>query len=182
MNLSGKNNIHKLNLSGKNTMIQYNSYEVKCLKIKIMNNIIIPLITRQWKILNENIFLLETLKKKINFYYSIYKLEDLIIYRDVLSILEVLLGEHIQLEDIEKKMYGNSDDSENMSQMIYKTTMIRLKPEYEIYDNILGKPKKERNENYNENIIKDIQLLLKNNNITFNKIKELIVEKYTLVK
>ena len=70
-----------------------------------MNNIIIPLITRQWKILNENIFLLESLKKKINFYYNIYKLEDLIIYRDVLNILEVLLGEHIQLEDIEKKMY-----------------------------------------------------------------------------
>jgi CxxC motif-containing protein len=83
-----------------------------------------------------------------------------LIYRDLLNILEILIGEHIQLEDIERKMYGSSENSENLSQMMYKTTMIRLKPEYEIYDNIIGKPKREKNESYNEIIIKDIQVLL----------------------
>jgi len=63
---------------------------------------------------------------------------------------------------------------------MYKTTMIRLKPEYEIYDNIIGKPKREKNESYNELIIKDIQLLLKNENITFNKIKDIILNKYPI--
>ena len=178
MNLSGKNNIHKLNLSGKNLLVENIPSEIKLLKMKIMNFIIIPLISRQWKILNENIFLLNTFKKNINFYYNIYKLEDLLIYRDLLNILEILIGEHIQLEDIERKMYGSSENSENLSQMMYKTSMIRLKPEYEIYDNVIGKPKREKNESYNEIIIKDIQILLKNENITFNKIKDIIINKY----
>jgi len=180
MNLTGKNNIHKLNLnlSGKNSFVENIPLEVKSLKIKIMNSIIIPLISRQWNTLNENIFLLNTFKKSIQFYYNSYKLEELIIYKDLLNILEILIGEHIQLENMEKQMYGKSENSENLTQMMYKTTMIRLKPEYEIYDNIIGKPKREKNDSYNEIIIKDIQLLLKNENITFNKIKDIILDKY----
>lgn len=177
MNLTGKNSIHKLNLSGKNSFIENIPLEVKSLKIKIMNSIIIPLVSRQWKTLYENIFLINTFKKSIQFYYNNYKLEELIIYRDLLDILEILIGEHIQLENMEKQMYGRS---ENLTQMVYKTTMIRLKPEYEVYDNIIGKPKREKNESYNEIIIKDIQLLLKNENITFNKIKDIISNKYNI--
>jgi hypothetical protein len=178
MNLTGKNNIHNLNLSGKNSFVENIPMEVKSLKIKIMNAIIIPLISRQWNTLNENIFLLNSFKKSIHFYYQNYKLEELIIYRDLLNILEILVGEHIQLENMEKQMYGKSENSENLTQMVYKTTMIRLKPEYEIYDNIIGKPKREKNESYNELIIKDIQLLLKSENITFNKMKDILLPKY----
>ena len=76
MNLTGKNNIHKLNLnlSGKNSSVENIPSEVKSLKIKIMNAIIIPLISRQWNTLNENIFLLNTFKKSIQFYYNSYNL------------------------------------------------------------------------------------------------------------
>ena len=177
MNLTGKNNIHKLNLnlSGKNSFVEKIPLEVKSLKIKIMNSIIIPLISRQWNTLNENIFLLNTFKKSIQFYYNNYKLEELIIYRDLLNILEILIGEHIQLENMEKQMYGKSEDSENLTQMMYKTTMIRLKPEYELYDAIFGKPKREKNQTYNENAIQLIQRLLNQNNITFKKIKEQVL-------
>jgi hypothetical protein len=56
--------------------------------------------------------------------------------------------------------------------------MVRLKPEYEIYDVILGKPDRKLNEKYNEDIIKDIERLLSNDNINFNIIKEIINKKY----
>jgi hypothetical protein len=62
--------------------------------------------------------------------------------------------------------------------MIYKTAMIKLKPEYEIYNLILGKPNKKQDEIYIEAIIKDIEKLLLLENINFNKIKEFITKKY----
>jgi hypothetical protein len=52
--------------------------------------------------------------------------------------------------------------------------MIRLLPEYEIYDSILGKPNRDLNEKYNETIIRHIKTLLTYDDITYNKIKEYI--------
>jgi hypothetical protein len=83
-------------------------------------------------------------------------------------------------------MYGRGTGSsgtgnyEELSQITYKTSMIRLKPEYELYDCILGKPKRENNEFYNELIIKDISKLLSDDRINYNKIKDIIVKKYHL--
>jgi hypothetical protein len=79
------------------------------------------------------------------------------------------------LQDLEKKLYGGTKD---VSTLIYKTTMIRLKPEYEIYDVILGKPNRKFNEIYNDFIIKDIERMLTIENINFNQIKEIITNKY----
>jgi hypothetical protein len=62
--------------------------------------------------------------------------------------------------------------------MIYKTTMIRLLPEYEIYNSILGRPKRELSQKYNEEIIIDIKKMMTSEKITFNKIKEFIKNKY----
>ena len=62
--------------------------------------------------------------------------------------------------------------------MIYKTTMIRLLPEYEIYNSILGRPKRELSQKYNEEIIIDIKKMMTNEKVTFNKIKEFIKNKY----
>lgn len=182
MNLTGKKEINKMNLSGKILDIQTIPNEINNLKKKIMNDIIIPIVSKQWNILYENLFLLDYFNKKVNKYYEKYNLSELLVYKDLLVILHSLVEEHMQLEDLENKMYKNKDSSnignEDLSQVIYKTTMIRLKPEFELYDNIIGKPKREKNELYNEIIIKDIQDLMKNDNINFNKIKEIITTKY----
>jgi len=58
--------------------------------------------------------------------------------------------------------------------MVFKTSMIKLLPEYEIYDNIFGKPKRELKEKYDENIIQKIKELLKEDDINYKKIKECI--------
>ena len=83
--------------------------------------------------------------------------------------------EHQQLEDLEKKMYGKPND---LLTIIYKTSMIRLKPEYEIYNILLGQPEKKYNQIYNEIIINDIANLLLLDNMNFKKIKEYINNKY----
>ena len=60
--------------------------------------------------------------------------------------------------------------------------MIKLKPEYELYDNILGKPLKSKKQKYNDDIINDLQKWMTMDNITYEKIKEFIENKYTTLK
>ena len=59
--------------------------------------------------------------------------------------------------------------------MIYKTTKIRLLPEYEVYDSIFGKPKREKGESYKSEIIEKIRVLLVRDDITYSKIKDIIL-------
>ena len=58
--------------------------------------------------------------------------------------------------------------------------MIKLKPEYEIYNLIFGRPEKIKNQMYDELIINDISNLLFINDINFNKIKNYINNKYNI--
>ena len=83
-----------------------------------------------------------------------------------------MLNEHKQLDELEKTMYSSTSD---VSTMVYKTAMIRLKPEYEIYDMIFGRPDRKKQEQYNEETIQRIEGLLNVYDITFDKIKEIIM-------
>jgi hypothetical protein len=177
LSLTGKNSYNTINLSGKclHSNQQNIPTDIKKIKILILNNLILPLISKQWQTLHENLFCLDKAKKKIDYFYETYKLDDLIIYKEIIKAFELIISQNDQLQNLEKKLYGGNED---VSTLIYKTTMIRLKPEYEIYDVILGKPNRKLNETYNENIITDIQRLLSFENIKFNKIKEIITNKY----
>ena len=117
------------------------------------------------------------MKKKIHSFhsFSIWR-EELAIYNEILNLLEKVISEHRQLEEIEKKMIGSSEE---FVSFIYKTTAIRLKPEYEIYDVVFGKPQREKNEKYREEIIQDIQKMLGLETITFLKIKGTLLKKYS---
>jgi hypothetical protein len=67
----------------------------------------------------------------------------------------------------------------NFSTIIYtKNTIIKLKPEYELYNLILGKPNKKLNQQYDSDIILTIKNMLTYDNINFNIIKETIIKKY----
>jgi hypothetical protein len=177
LSLTGKNSYNITNLSGKYSSNSENIIpsDIKRIKILILNNLILPLISKQWQTLHENLFCLDKARKKIDYYYETYKLDDLIIYKEIIKAFELIISQNQQLQDLEKKIYGGSKD---VSTLIYKTTMIRLKPEYEIYDVILGKPNRKFNEIYNDFIIKDIERMLTIENINFNQIKEIITNKY----
>lgn len=176
--LSGKNILNHHTLSGKNTSL-FSSipFEIKRLKLRIMNTFILPLLSKQWKKIQDNLFLLDQMQEKLRFYYESYKIEDIKMYQDILSVFEILVQQHIQLEDMETKLYGKNG-SEPIIHMIYRTTMIKLKPEYELYDNILGKPKREENQTYREDIIQDIQKWMIMENTNYEKIQKNVLEKY----
>ena len=98
------------------------------------------------------------------------------IYKELINAFEAILLEHQQLEELEKTIYGG--DSKDVTTMIYRTAMIRLKPEYEIYDILYGRPQRSENQDYNVVIVEYIQRLLKIEGITFHKIKEYALLKY----
>jgi hypothetical protein len=181
--LTGKNHINTNNLLGKSNISKDIPNDIKELKIQIMNSMILPIVSKKWNIISENMFHLEKLKQKIKYFIELYKLDELLIYIYLLDLLDLLVKEHEQFEELEQKMYGssgtgNSGYSQELTYMVYKTTMIRLKPEYEVYDNIYGKPQISKNEFYDPLIIEDIKQLINKDNITFTKIKKFINEKY----
>lgn len=179
-NLSGKLLLNPANISGKSLCnSEYIPSDVVKIKIYIMTNIIIPLVSKQWKILQENLFCLDHIKKKLDTYYNCYKIEDMKIYKELINAFEVILLEHQQLEELEKTIYNG--DSKDLSTMIYRTAMVRLKPEYEIYDIIYGKPRRSENQHYTMAIVEYIERLLKIEGTTFHKIREYVVAKYPAI-
>uniref|UniRef100_A0A6C0CV62 Uncharacterized protein n=1 Tax=viral metagenome TaxID=1070528 RepID=A0A6C0CV62_9ZZZZ len=178
--LTGKNLLNPANITGKSLCnSEYIPSDVVKIKIYIMTNIIIPLVSKQWKTLQENLFCLDHIKKKLDTYYNCYKIEDMKIYKELINAFEAILAEHQQLEELEKTIY--SGDSKDVTTMIYRTAMIRLKPEYEIYDILYGKPKRSENQDYNVILIEYIEHLLKIEGITFHKIKEYTLSKYPVI-
>jgi len=176
MNLSGSVFYgNTLNLLGSHTSYNNNNYltnsKIKKLKERILNNYLIPLVSKQWNVLKENIYFIDEIQHKIKYYSDIYKTDQLVAYNDMLNIFKVLIEKQKLLEDYDKNMNGNRDSNEIMT-MVFKTSMIKLLPEYEIYDSIFGKPKRELSEKYDDNVIKTIKELLKEDDITYRKIKE----------
>jgi hypothetical protein len=176
--LSGKLT-NQNNLTGKSNIVKDVSFEFKKIKIRILNLFILPLLSKKWKIIKDNLFLLDQLKHKIDYFYNCYKTEEILLYKDVLNMFDFFIQQQIQLEDMEKKIYGTSQKDQVIS-MVYRTTMIKLKPEYELYDNILGKPKRIENQTYREDIIDDICKFMTLENINYQKIHDYIVEKYDI--
>jgi hypothetical protein len=178
-NLTGINYYgNQLNLLGKNSY-NYNhnssstNLKIKKLKERILNNYLIPLVSKQWTILKENIYFIDEIQNKIKYHTDIYKTDELVTYSDMLKVFKVLIEKQKLLEDYDQNINGNRDPNEIMT-MVFKTSMIKLLPEYEIYDSIFGKPKRELNEKYDDNIINKIRELLKEDDITYRKIKDYV--------
>jgi hypothetical protein len=178
-NLSGINFYGgNLNLLGK---YSYNyscnhastNSKIKKLKDRILNNYLIPLVSKQWDVLKENMYFIDEIQKKIQYHNDIYKSDELVAYNEMLRVFKVLIEKQKLLEDYDENRNGKRDSNEIMT-MIFKTSMIKLLPEYEIYDSIFGRPKRELNEKYDDDVIKTIQELLKEDDITYKKIKEYI--------
>ena len=177
--LSGINQRNEINLTGKkDTIINTSNYKIKTLKSNIISQYLVPLFSKQWDILNENIFFIDKYQEKLNHYYKSYKLNELVVYIELLNVLKLLIENHNLLVETEGNITSKNGDPTEIITMIYKTTKIRLIPEYEIYNSILGRPKREKNEKYNEDILYDIKKWLSMENTSFKKIKKYIEEKY----
>ena len=180
-NLSGVNvygnNLNLLGKYGYNYNYNYSSTNIKIKKLKerILNNYLIPLVSKQWNVLKENIYFIDEIQNKIKYHNDIYKQDEpeLVAYNEMLKVFKVLIEKQKILEDYDKTMNGKRDSNEIMT-MVFKTSMIKLLPEYEIYNSIFGKPKRELNEKYDDDIISKIKELLKEDDITYKKIKDYV--------
>ena len=174
ISLTGKKTIFHNNLEGKEFQLSNNNkdtpYAVIKIKKKIINLFIIPIHLKKWDIVKQNMFEIERIMLKIKNYKLIYLNEDLDIYEYLLNFIVSVFSEHNELQEIEKKMYS-VDGSNNIATLVHKTPSIRLKAEYEIYHLIYGKPNRKNNETYQTDKLDYIIKLLKNENITFDQIK-----------
>jgi hypothetical protein len=167
-----------LNLSGKYSYNYNHNYssgntKIKKLKDRILNNYLIPLVSKQWDVLKENMYFIDEVQKKIQYYNDIYKSDELVAYNEMLKVFKILIEKQKLLEDYDENRNGKRDPNEIMT-MIFKTSMIKLLPGYEIYDSIFGRPKRELNQKYDDDVIKTIKNLLKEDDITYKKIKEYV--------
>ena len=92
LNLTGINKINEINLTGKSDLVINPIYhKIKALKKRIVQDYIIPLFSKQWNILNENIFFIGDRIEKLKYYNRIYKLDDLLLYIDLTLKLLLLI-------------------------------------------------------------------------------------------
>ena len=134
------------------------------------------MVNSRWTVLKQNLFLVDLLTPKLALYYTVYKLPELLVYQNILSICSNVLNEHLQLTDLEKTQYGSS--MSNMTNIVYKTSMISLKPEYSLYNMILGRPNFMGGDKYNPAILDEIRALLISPNVNFNIISNIIIKKF----
>jgi len=180
--LSGKNTNCGNNLTGKRmtTDNTIENIDIQKIKLQIMSLILFPIISQQWITIIENRFVISVIKKKIDKLYKKYyqqyhrnhvTLKDLLFYKDVLLLAESIINEHMELTELEKKLYGKNND---IGTIIFRTKMIKLRPEFEVYNLLIGKPDKDIC--YDNDILQYITQLINQENVTFDKIKKQINE------
>ena len=169
LTLSGSNQIHPLNLSGKPFSTGNKSMSVDIQferwKSKLMNRLVIPILQKNWVEIYENIFIVSIFKKELEQYKT---RDDIEFNRNILTFVERVYNEHEELEHLEKMVYN---DGGECTRMLYKTTMIRLSAEYEIYHSIFGKSESQE---YDQDILGRIRSYMTIDNITYKEIIEKI--------
>lgn len=165
LTLSGSNQIHPLNLTGKPFSMgnNNNSHDIQFerWKSRMMTRLVIPILQKNWSEIYENIFILSILKKELELYK---KHSDIEFYRNILTFVERVYNEHEELDHLEKMVYNDGGEG---TRMLYKTTMIRIAAEYEIYHSIFGKPESQE---YDKDILGRIRSYMTIDNITYNEI------------
>ena len=150
--------------------------EVIKIKATIMRVIIIPSLAKNWKVLEENLIFFDSIQAKLTKLVARYPCLGLDLYVDLLNAFQTSVFMHIEIASLENKLYGS--DCSTVTTLLFKTVMIRLRPELEFYNLVLGKPNLSAGEKYNTAVINDILLMLEVPNVTFEQMKNFITTKY----
>lgn len=164
MTLTGKKNNNSFSLIGNQTCSNMVP-DLDNIKTSCINVFLLPLQSDNWESPINNKFLLKIHKDKLNNLQAYFNNEDIAHYLEIINLLEILIPLY------EKWKQENPDKANNIISMVYTTTMIKIKPEYEIYHQIFGKPDKILGQTYNSKFLIKIQDLMKKENITIEKIK-----------
>ena len=168
LSLTGKQYINPINLTGKslyNNISSSPEYNIKIKRI-IFDRFITPILTKNWSILKENIFQIIDIMKRLDNYYNNTKDETLIVYKYTLNAIKISFETNEELSILEGKIFIKDND---LAKLVVKMPRIRLRPELELYNIIIGKPEKNA---YDTKIVEYISNLLKKEYITFREINE----------
>jgi hypothetical protein len=121
-------------------------------------------------VFHQNMASLETWKKVIHH----FKTDDFLFYHELIQCLELFSQSTESTTEVEA-------NPSNIGTLEHMLPMIRLKPEYELYDLIFGKPN--RFESYSPVVIQELISLLYNpdKDNHFDKIRETMVNKFQFI-
>lgn len=174
LHLSGKNLINENNLKGtSNIQVGHSSLQLQNFQRDVVMFFILPLSLKQWSVVKQNLFFIPKFKKRLANLRE--KANDVSLYQDLFSLLELIADEHKQVEDLEVRLNSMLSTRDQFFTMVYKTKRIKLLPEYEIYDSILGKPSREKGQQYRCEIVSLIKLLLERDKVTYDLIKNRVL-------
>jgi hypothetical protein len=176
MSLSGKSNF-KHGLRGASSIIASNHSVLGAqeFKTRMIDSIMIPFMCQDWKIIEENMFLFDIFKEEIDREVMKNPYADIYVYKDLITAIEIAFSQQQEISCLEKRLYQGRDDA---STMIVKLGGIRLKPELELCDLILGKPDYKNGERHDPNIVEEILTMMKTPRATFANISKYINYKY----
>lgn len=161
--LTGSQVLKGANITGVNSFTGKKTFSyITKLKKNIFNKLFIPLMNNEFETLNENFYTLPLFESKIKKYITLNKsnFEELQFYLDIISIVRSVLGNN----DYTNKLISQYEKSNDLARFVYRLPAIKLKPQYEIYNIIFGKPNK--GEKYDDSkLIIITKILNKNDNI-----------------
>lgn len=181
VSMSGKmGSMNGLSLRGRtdtpfgssNAMIDVATTEIKT---RVIDAIIIPYMSQNWKCLEENMFLLEMFNNEIDQIIARAPNADMMIYKDLIGVIEVSFMQQLEITYLEKRLYAGEDAA---ATLVVKLDAIRMKPEMELYDLILGKPDQKKGCAYEDAILTEIAQLMKNRRANFANIRQYVLYKY----
>lgn len=167
------NNIKLINITNNIALIE--PFYIKQLKIKIINDILIPISNDDLDSVLKNNYLISFYTDKIQEFINIYDSKyDLLTYKYILDTVKYAITYHDIIVasrriNLEQKQFGKVEKY---------LGIIQIKAEYILYDQIIGKPNFKNNERYDMRIINDIKTLLNTLNNDYYKIKNFILDKY----
>lgn len=144
-------------------------------KSRVIDSIIIPYMSQNWRCLEENMFLIELFRDEIDEIIARAPNSDMMIYKDLISVIEVSFMQQMEITYLEKRLYAGEDAA---ATLVVKLDSIRMKPEMELYDLILGKPDLKKGCNYENAILTEIARLMKDRRANYANIRQYILHKY----
>jgi hypothetical protein len=161
-----------MSLTGRNESIATTliNRDVKELQLQLMDRFLFPLMRRDTTAVYRNFYLLPGLRSKITSLKD--RNPDLQYYESLLTFIE----DSYSVYKTVTNSYAKDGENTGFGNFMVRTVTVSLKPEYHLYNLIIGKPPK--NVEYDEEIIAYIMELMTRVNLTFNEIYMLVRRRF----
>lgn len=175
VSLSGKSVLRNVGLRGSSSSMQNVGTDISGFKMRVIDSVMIPFMSQDWRTIEENMFLFDFFRDEIDVMILRNPQVDVYVYKDLIAAVEMAFEQQQEIACLEKRLYEGRDDA---TTMIVKLGSIRLKPELELCDLILGKPNYKNGEKHDAAMVEEVITLMKKPRATFANISKYIKHKY----